>query len=534
VVLRLAGLKARLTWNGFRADVQRRFGLPIALILLSWLGGWLASAHIETAQALQGQSPEAFASYMGWAALFAFLAWAALPVIIFPLDENLDPEQLALLPLTANQMVAGLVAASFVAPSTVIPILLLGSNAAILASGWWMVLPASAVFLGLMAVGSQLFSSAISGILRTRRGRDIATFLVLGLAVASFLLYRNVTQIVDAQGLEAAATSHQIMDWALLIPPVAAQKAMVDAAAGNAGSAVVALVAAAIGLVLLATAWKRLLGWLLTTPEQRSLPASRARRDGMATGPWGVVPTMARKEFRFYVRDPRQRLAWTGTVIFVGLAIGGVVMNATGLFDFRDREWAPLMAPILVLFVGLPIALNLFGWERNAASYLFVLPPKPRKLLLGKNVAVASALAIETAVLTIGLAWFSGHWRWVWLSVPLTIAAIGCQLAVGNLVSVIAPLRLPREGTDVFAQSTEQGCLAIISQTLSFFAIGILLVPPASMTVLTVDFNEVINPWLTATASIAWGAILYLISLLLAGRLLRRRMPEVLAWVQVT
>ena len=107
-------------------------------------------------------------------------------------------------------------------------------------------------------------------------------------------------------------------------------------------------------------------------------------------------------------------------------------------------------------------------------------------------------------------------------------------MAVGNLVSVIAPLRLPREGTDVFAQSTEQGCLAIISQTVSFFAIGILLVPPASVTVLTVEFGEVINPWYTAGLTIAWGVVLYVISLFLAGRLLRRRMPEVLAWVQVT
>ena len=466
--------------------------------------------------------------------LFAFLAWAALPVIIFPLDENLDPQQLALLPISANQMVAGLVAASLVAPSTVIPLLLLGANAAILADGWWMVLPASLVFLGLMALGGQLFSSAISGILRTRRGRDIATFLVLGIAAGSFLFYRSVSQLVASEGMAAAATSYPIMDWALLIPPVAAQKAMIEAAAGDPVSAVVALSAALIGLGLLAVAWRRLLAWLLTTPEQRSLPASRAKRDGMATGPWGVIPTMARKEFRFYVRDPRQRLAWTGTVIFVGLAIGGVVMNATGLFDFRDREWAPLMAPILVLFVGLPIALNLFGWERNAASYLFVLPPKPRHLLVGKNLAVATALALETTILTIGLAWFSGQWRWVWLAVPLTVAAIGCQLAVGNLVSVIAPLRLPREGTDVFAQSTEQGCLAIISQTVSFFAIGILLVPPASLTVLTVDFGEVINPWYTAGLTIAWGVVLYVISLFLAGRLLRRSMPEVLAWVQIT
>jgi hypothetical protein len=34
-------------------------------------------------------------------------------------------------------------------------------------------------------------------------------------------------------------------------------------------------------------------------------------------------------------------------------------------------------------------------------------------------------------------------------------------------------------------------------------------------------------------AGIVWGAALYSISLFLSSRLLRRRMPEVLAWVQV-
>lgn len=534
MVRRLAGLKARLTWNGVRGDVQRRFGLPIALILLTWLGVWLADSHLETARSLQSQSPEALANYLGWVALFTFFAWVALPVVIFPLDENLDPQQLALLPIRPNQMVTGLVAASFIAPSTVIPLLLVGSNTAILTAGWWMVVPASLVFFCLLAVGSQLFSAAISAILRTRRGRDIATFLVLGIAGGGFLLYRTVNQTITAEGLSAAATSHPIMEWSLLIPPVAAQQALVQAAAGNPVSALASLTASILGLLALAAVWRKLLGWLLTTPEQRNKPAARSRRGGMAYGPWGVVPTLARKEFRFYVRDPRQRLVWTGTVIFIGLAIGGVVMNATGFFDFRDREWAPLVAPVLVLFVGLPIALNLFGWERNAASYLFVLPTKPRQLLLGKNLAVAAALTVETALLTIGLAWFSGHWRWVWLAVPLTVAAIGCQLAVGNLVSVLAPLRLPREGTDVFAQSTEQGCLAIVSQTVSFFAIGLLLIPPASVTVLTVDFGQIINPWITAVLGVAWGLTFYLLSLLLAGRLLKRRMPEVLAWVQVT
>ncbi len=533
MVLKLVELKARLTWNGFRSDRQRRIGLPVATILLGWLGLWLARAHYQNIALLQQSNPAALAEYLAWTALIAFLVWVTLPVIIFPLDENLDPQQLASLPISPNQMVTGLAVASLVAPSTVVPLAVLGANAAAMGQGWWMAVPASLVYLGLLAVGGQLFSAAVSGVLRTRRGRDIATFLILGLAAGSFFAYRSLSDTVTEMGLAGAVTATPILGWWALIPPVAAQKAMIDVATGQVAAGLVALLAAVGGLVILALLWRRLLGWLLTTPVQQSQPAARARRGGMTIGPWGVIPTMARKEFRFYLRDPRQRLVWTGTVIFVGLAIGGAVMNATGMFDLRDKVWAPLVAPVLVLFVGLPIALNLFGWERNAASYLFVLPAKPHQILLGKNLAVSVALAIETAVLTLGLAVFTGQWTWVWLVVPLTIAAIGCQLAVGNLVSVLTPLRLPREGTDVFAQSTEQGCLAIVSQTVSFFAIGLLLVPPASLVVLTVDFGQAIAPWAAVIGSIAWGLLLYGISLFLSSRLLRRRMPEVLSWVQV-
>ncbi|MGH8952321.1 MAG: hypothetical protein ACRDX9_12920 [Acidimicrobiia bacterium] len=533
MVRRLVGLKARLTWNGFRSDRQRRIGLPVATILLGWLGIWLAQAHYQNIVLLRSTNPAALPDYLAWAALIAFLVWVTLPVIIFPLDENLDPQQLATLPMTPTQMVTGLAAASLVAPSTVVPLFLLGANVAGLGDAWWIAVPASLVFLGLLTVGGQLFSSAVSAILRTRRGRDIATFLVLGLAAGSFFAYRSLSGTVAQVGLAEAVTSTPITGWWALLPPVAVQKAMTDAAGGQVAEALLALVAATAGLVVFGVIWRRLLGWLLTTPVQQSRPASRSRRSGMTIGPWGVIPTMARKELRFYVRDPRQRLVWTGTVIFVGLAIGGAVMNATGLFDLRERPWAPLVAPVLVLFVGLPIALNLFGWERNAASYLFVLPPKAHHILLGKNLAVATALVIETALLTLGLAAFTGKWTWIWLVVPLTVCAIGCQFAVGNLVSVLTPLRLPREGTDVFAQSTEQGCLAIVSQTVSFFAIGFLLVPPASVVVLTVEFGQVLDPWIAAVVPIAWGLILYGASLFLSSRLLRRRMPEVLAWVQV-
>jgi ABC-2 type transport system permease protein len=530
VVRNLVGLKARLTWNGVRHDTQRRFGFPVATFLLGWAGWYFATGYLQATRGLDG---DALANAAGWAALLFFAAWVTLPVIIFPLDENLDPQQLAVFPIGHRDLVLGLAAASFVAPATVVPLFVLGANSVVFSAGWWMIVPASLVYVGLLAVGSQLFSSAISAILRTRRGRDIATFLILGLAAASFFAYRSISTSIDEQGLAGAVTANPVMDWAVLIPPVAAQRAIMEAAAGNLFAAFGFLVAAAVGLLVLAGAWRRLLGWMLTTPQEGSRPAARARRSGFTSGPWGVIPTLARKELRFYIRDPRQRLVWTGTVIFVGLAVAGTIMGTTGFFDIRDNDWAPLMAPILVLFVGLPIALNLFGWERNAASYLFVLPATPRQMLVGKNLAVAIALIIETALLAVLLSAFTGFWKWTWLAAPLTVAAIGCQMAVGNLVSVLTPLRLPREGTDVFAQSTEQGCLAIVSQTVSFFTIGFLLVVPASVVALTVSFNQVIPPWIAAVTAILWGLLVYGVSLWVSSALLRRRLPEVMAWVQV-
>lgn len=530
MVRNLVGLKARLTWNGIRHDLQRRVGFPVATFLLGWAGWYLATGYLAAAENL---NPAALAELAGWGALLFYGAWVTLPVIIFPLDENLDPQQLAVLPVSHRQLVVGLGAASFVAPATVVPLLLGTINARVLSDGWWMVVPASLVFLGLLAVGSQLFSAAVSAILRTRRGRDIATFLILGLAASTFIVYRSIDQLIATQGVAGAVTANPIMGWSAVLPPVAAQRAIVEAGNGQPLLALLYLAAATAWLAALGSVWRMLLAWMLTTPAESSLPAARARRSGFTSGPWGVVSTLARKELRFYVRDPRQRLVWTGTVIFVGLAVAGTVMGATGFFDIRDNDWAPLMAPILVLFVGLPIALNLFGWERNAASYLFVLPATPRQMLLGKNVAVAIALVIETVLLVVLLSWFTGSWEWTWLAFPLMVSAIGCQLAVGNFISVLTPLRLPREGTDVFAQSTEQGCLAIVSQTVSFFTIGFLLVVPASAVALTVSFGRVINPLLTSGLVIVWGLAIYSVSLWLSSKLLRRRLPEVMAWVQV-
>jgi ABC-2 type transport system permease protein len=532
VVAELVRLKLLLTWNGLRKDWQRRVGLPAVLGLMIWISWRLARGFAIQHAALD---PAYAAEFSMWGALIFFVGWVALPVVIFPLDETLDPAQLAVFPIPQRRLLAGLGAASLIGPSVIVPAVLIATNVALqrTVAATLVSILAGALFLGQLSIASHVFTGFISAMLRSRRGRDLAVLVVVSIGLFTFGGYQLLAGEVERLGMAGAMDAHPIGRWAALLAPVAAQRAIVAAANGDWVSAGAMLIVAAAWLILMGKAWGRLLAWMLVTPDHSPRPEKTRHRRGLAgRGAWGIRLVLARKELRFFVRDPRQRLVWTGTVIFVGLAVAVLVVGTESMARFRESTWLPLLAPAMVLFVGLPIALNQFGWERNAASYLFALPVKPRHLLLGKNMAIALGLVVETIFLAVLLAAFSGSWQVLNLVPALAVSAIGCQLAVGNLVSVLSPLRLPKEGTDVFAQATEQGCLALAAQMASFLLIGLLMVPPSVAVVLTVAFGKVLSPVFTTVGSVAWGAMLYLGSLLLAGWILRRRVPEVVSWVQ--
>ena len=532
MVAHIGWLKARLTWNGLRRDRQRRIGLPLVLGLTAYISWRLATAYTTELARLNSSLGLELAH---WGALALFVGWISLPVVIFPLDETLDPARLAVFPIRRHSLLSGLALASLISPSVLVPATALAVNVSVF-SGWASVaaLIGGIVLMAQMAVGAHLFTGAISAILRSRRGRDIAVLVVIGIGLFTFGAYQTISHRIAEVGLAGALAANPLSRVAAFIPPVAAQAVATKAAEGDVLGSLTMLVVALGWLGLLALAWSRLLGWMLVTPDHSPRPDRARHRRGFAErGLWGTRLVLARKELRFFVRDPRQRLVWTGTVIFVGLAVAVLVVGSESLETFRRSSWLPLLVPAMVLFVGLPIALNQFGWERNAASYIFALPVKTCHLLMGKNLAIGFGLLLETLFLSILLATISGAWGALLMVPALSVAAIGGQLGVGNLVSVITPLRLPREGTDVFAQATEQGFLALIAQLVSFMVIGLLLVPPSVAVALTVSFGQAVSPIVATLFCIAYGSILYLSSLWLAGVLLRRRVPEVVAWVQV-
>ncbi len=528
----LARLKLRLLINGLKADRQRRLGLPLIVALMIWAGVNLGGRYQS---AMASLAPDARMELSLWAALAVWVAWSVLPIVLFPIDETLDPSRFATIPITRRELLKGLVLAALITPSVLLPLTLVISNVGVAHgfSGKVLAVLMGAVFLVQLVLGANLVSTGVSAVLRSRRGSDVALLIVAGIGLSFFGAQQAISSVINRVGLSDAVLSHPLSPLAFLFPPAAAQQA-VNHAGDPTGWLVWPLVA--VGwILLLGRSWARLLDHVLVTPEASRDPGDgrRRRATGLAhRGPWSPVWAMARKELRFYLRDPRQRMVWTGAVIFLGVSLAAILVGTDQVDRIRDAFWLPLLAPLAVLFIGLPIALNQFGWERNAASFLFALPLKARRALIGKNLATAFGLGIETAAVTVLLAAISDRWE-ILIHVPaLAIAAIGCQLAVGNLVSVLVPLRLPNAGTDIFAQASEQGCLAIGAQLVSFAAIGAAMVLPGSVTTLTVAFGQPIPLWFSAAFSVVWGLLAYSVGIWLSGRILRKRLPEVVAWVQ--
>ncbi len=526
MVGRLVWLKWRLLVNGVRADRQRAFGLPIVTIGVTAIGLWLAGRYGQTARDMDASAAGEFTL---WVMLILWMAWTTLPVLLFPLDETLDPGRFSLAPMSRTQLMGGLTAAGVITPTIVVPVLLLATNVSLFSTPITalVALLASGLVLVHLVVGGQTFTAIVSVILRSRRGRDLAVVVVSSLGLLGFALQQTIATAIGQYELAGAVEIYSLSSLWWVLPPVAAQQAPVAAAAGNWG------VVSAAWLVAIVVLWNRVLLRLITTPESSPLKSTGKDRRTLAEGGgWSTIIVMARKELRAYVRDPRLRMVWTGAVIFLGVIIATLLLGTTQLADIQNAPWLPLLGPMVVIFIGLPVALNQFGWERNASSFLFVLPASSRQLLIGKNIATGVALLIETLTLAIILAAVSGGWEVLPMVLPLALTAILCQLAVGNVVSVLAPLRLPDMGTDLFAQATEQGCLAIAAQVISFFVIGLLMVVPASAYVLVVAFGRVLDPVLVSLGSMVWGGAIYALGLGMSARALKKRVPEMVALVE--
>src|SRR5215469_15408523 len=233
----LVQLKLRLLTNALHASRRAKvsFIISTTFAALVAIGTFLLLAALRGGSSPVAQTGSVFT-------VFAF-GWLLVPLISFGLDATLDPATLALYPLRTRPLAVGLLAASATGAWPLANVIgLLGVTIGLAHGGAGVVVAVLAVVLQVLfcIALARLVTTGLAGLLRSRRGTDLAAFAIIPL----FALYEGFAQVVPrlaAEGKITAATFADVDRWLRWLPPGMAVHAIRDASTGHVGTAVLRL-----------------------------------------------------------------------------------------------------------------------------------------------------------------------------------------------------------------------------------------------------------------------------------------------------
>ncbi|WFE45795.1 ABC transporter permease [Verrucosispora sp. WMMD1129] len=537
-------LKLRVMGNNFRGQ-----GWRVALFLVgSLIGLWFAVGAFFglAAPGLVGDDRYALlvAAFAGG---LTVLGWLLLPLVFFGVDETLDPARFALLPLSRRTLVTGLFAAALVSVPTVA--VLLGLSGLVVTAGvfgGWSAALVSAVGvvcgLLLCVAGARAVTSAFASMLRSRRVRDLAAVLLAVLAASlGPLQLAGVAAIQDTDWdrLTGVAT---VIGWT---PFGAPWTAGIDVAQGRAWAAPVKLLITVVTIVALLAWWSRSLESAMVGAASAGPTRARPGVTGGVVaqlfpraGGWlrrDRFGALVAREARYWWRDARRR-ANLITIAVVGLFVPVMVNFGGQGFTFDSDqgfsaagESSPVLVSLSMLFVGLLAAVTLanqFGFDGSAYAANVVAGVPGRLELRARITAFSLYVLPMLAVVAVVIALVLGEPTWIGFMAGALVATYGAGLAVNSFVSVLGAYSLP-ETSNPFAMNSGAGVVKGMLTLLAMVATSALAAPMVLAAALLGDAWL----WLGLPLGVAYGVGAALLGAYLAGDVLDRRQPELLALV---
>jgi ABC-2 type transport system permease protein len=510
----LVQLKLRLLTNALR-DSRRA---KVSFIISTVFAVLVALGTFAVLAALRGQS----APVTQTAAVFTVFAfgWLILPLLTFGLDGTLDPATLALYPLRTRPLAVGLLAASATGAWPAANVLgLLGVLAGLAHGGLGLLVGLVAVLLQVLfcITLARFVITSLAGLLRSRRGRDLAAFLI----VPIFALYEAFAQVVPrlaAEGKITAQTFAGIDRWLRWLPPGLAAHAIQDASAGHAGLALLRLGLLALVIVVLAALWIR----ALVSPDT-STQASTVHGTSLRFARSGIGGTVAARYLIYQRRDPASIVRWC--VIGVVMLAGSVSTIRTPAYHVALILSAVLGGGMLGVFHANSIGMTgpAFTLEATSLSGARAL----RAYFTGRNLSLALIAVPLFAAVSFGLAAFAGHpqdWFWV---VAIDLTAIGASLALSTLYSVSLPYpAVKRAGSPVPRPADGYGGQAFAAGMGSVFGVAVASAPVIAAALLTLSAPAAVRLPLLLIGGAGYGLALAWAGPRWAAALADRKLPE--------
>ncbi|MBM7491547.1 ABC-2 type transport system permease protein [Micromonospora luteifusca] len=538
-------LKLRVMGNSFRGQ-----GWRIAMFIGGGvLGLWFAVSgfFLFAAPGLAGDGQYAVLAAAGGGGLLV-LAWLLLPLIFFGVDETLDPARFALLPLSRRTLVTGLFVAALISvPALAVLVASFGMVFTAWALGGWTagLVAVVGVVGGLLlcVAASRAVTSAFATMLRSRRVRDLAAVL---LAVTAALL--GPLQLFGLAALREAdwtrlAGVATVLGWTPLGAPWTAG---IDVAQGRVWAAPVKLLITVVALGVLLAWWSRSLeSAMVGAVSAGKAPVQRGATGGAVSQlfPWIAgwarrdrFGTLVAREARYWWRDARRR-ANLITIAVVGIFVP-VLINVTGGdfasmndegFTAAASDSSPVVVTISMVFVGVLAAVTLanqFGFDGSAYAANVVAGVPGRVELRARMTAFSLYVLPMLAIVAVVLSVVLGRPEWIGLTAGSLAATYGAGLAVNSFVSVLGAYSLP-ETSNPFAMNSGAGLAKGLLTLLSMVISAVVAVPMVVAAGLLGDAWL----WLALPVGIAYGLGTALLGAYLAGDVLDRRQPELLATV---
>ena len=241
------------------------------------------------------------------------------------------------------------------------------------------------------------------------------------------------------------------------------------------------------------------------------------------------VQAIFAKDLRYFWRDPQLKASMLSSLfILIVIFVGPVLGTNSGFYSVHP--WSVLFSCIAPLFLAMNLSLNIFGLERQALTTLFLFPVRPRSILWGKNLAVASVAFTEQVVLAAAFAILTHGWSYFIPAVIMGTAAIAVMLGCGNVLSVLLPFRVAQfKMGRSSGGSPESGCLRTVIGMLSLLITLVILSPVIAGVVIPIILNIPFLLAATLPVALLYGLGIHQgASRFIAPRLLKR-MPEILA-----
>lgn len=519
----LVRLKLTLLRDQARGGVERVLLLVVGVLVALGVGAAVVAGLVG----LRFAALDLAGAVVVVGGVVAVVAWSLLPLLTSSDDVLVDPVRFALLPLPTRTLAAGLLAASAVSPMGAVTVLSSLLLAVTFSRG---PVPAVSVLVAVLAallgsatclLASRAVLTSAAAVLAGRRGRELTIAVgVIGLSMIG-LVGPVLTAVAERLQSGAVDAFVQVLAWS----PLGAAWSMPWAAAeGRWGVAAARGLVAVLTLVVLWALYVRAVRARLrptgSTRSRSTRTSGRVDARRPALLPDTPLGAMLGRALRYWVRDSRYQLSVVSLPVVVGL-----LLVLPGLAD-APRGFALATGPMLGLLLGFTM-LNELAFDGSALWTSLAAGVRGRDDRLARVLALLLWGGPGTVVAAVLGTVVGGRPDLTPAAVGLSLGALLVGNAVATVTSVALPFPVPPAGSNPFAGNPGAGTAALVSQGVSLLVLTPLLLPLAGLAVWS--WTEPAAGWVLLVGGTLYGAGLLAVGVVVGGRVLDRRGPELLA-----